>query len=142
MTVCCLYVKLIITEEYSCFMKIKLFMNILDNLKSRFLNYLFLNNTKLGNIIWIFSAILLIYFLYFVLHILLSPFGFLNQFIAMLTVVCNLIIAIAMHSSGFKLFDVLNKMKLISHIAMLSVMSLICVISTKYIWENKEEYLK
>lgn len=97
-------------------------------------------NTSLGRIIWFFNGALIIFYINYVLYILLSPYGFLNQFTVALGAIISFVIAILVFTIDFKPFLFLNKIPLLYHIIFFLTLSFVYIISFKYIWTQKEKY--
>ena len=97
-------------------------------------------NTSLGKIIWFFNGILVIFYINYILYILLSPYGFLNQFTIALGAIIYFVIAVVIFTLDFKPFLFLNKIPLLYHIIFLLVLSFVYIISLKHIWTQKEKY--
>lgn len=106
------------------------------------LNYLRKSNTSIGRIIWITNSILLVFYINSFLYIILSPYGFLNQFIVASVAIFDVILPVLVFYYKFKPLTFLDKIPLICHTLFLIILALIYITSIKHIWIHKREYNK
>ena len=99
-------------------------------------------NTGIGRIVWFLNGACLIFYLDSFLYILLTPYGFLNQFIIASLAVLNFLIAFVVFCIDFKPFLLLDKTPLGYHILFLLSLALIYITTIKYIWTHKKDYIK
>lgn len=117
-------------------------MRLIDSL-SIILEYLKKRQTLAGRIIWIINCVLFVFFFNCLLNILLSPFGYLKEFIGAAIVIFELFIAIFLHFKGFKnIYDLFEKISFLIHLIIFSFLLIIHFLSINYIWKNKKIYLK
>ncbi len=105
----------------------------------------FLNekHTILGKMFWIINCFLILFFVYFLLYILLSPFHFLSQFISAFVIIIQFSIAVVVHHLKLevKLFEVLDNMPVLYHVALFVALIFAYYFSVNHIWKNKKDYL-
>jgi hypothetical protein len=108
--------------------------------KSKIESYFRKNCTILGRILWILNCVLVIFYFDYILYVILSPYGFLNQFVAALITIINFLFAVLIFFYNFKLFGFLEKLALFYHVLSFLFLTAFYFVSIKYLWKNKEEY--
>ncbi len=104
--------------------------------------FFFSKNSFLGRVFWISNAVLFYFFVYFILNILLSPFGFLCQFVQGVCAVITVLSAIISYYYNFKWFDFFDNLPLYKNGILFIIMIMIYYFSLDNIWSNKKNYIK
>jgi|SRR3989344_1472113 len=98
--------------------------------------------TIVGKILWIINCTLILFYVYFILFILLSPFHFLKEFIFAIITILEFVIGYIFFLQKINLYKILDKIPLVYHIISFLILVFIYQYSIKYIWQNKKELIK
>ena len=117
-------------------------MKLIKRILLNALDYLNKKNTRLGRIVWILNCILLLVFANLILKILLSSFGYLYDFIFMVSLVFQFLIATILYSKETSFFPFMDNHAVSSHIVSFLILITIYFFSINHLWKNKENYIK
>jgi len=108
-----------------------------------FWNFLNKKRTVIGKFFWVINCILILFFVYFILSILLSPFHFLKDFIFAVVIILQFVFAVIMNhlKLQFKLFSFLDNIPIINHFILFLLLATTYYFSINHIWKNKKDYI-